>query len=96
MMYDPYNNSRKFKPWAGEDCSYLHAYAAAPAHGLNFIVMAGMVILSIALQQLVAEDDDNQTTTRTTATTRHLNESKRAEKAIHSKIIQVEDKVSLS
>jgi hypothetical protein len=48
---------RPFKPWGGEDCSYLHAYAAAPAHGLNLFVMLGMMAVSIALQQLVAEDD---------------------------------------
>eukprot|EP00981_Chlorochromonas_danica_P008064 scaffold1949_cov176-Ochromonas_danica.AAC.7 len=29
MMYSPYNNKREYKPWAGEDCSYLFPYAAA-------------------------------------------------------------------
>jgi hypothetical protein len=29
MMYSPYNNSREFKPWDGEDCSYLHPYAGS-------------------------------------------------------------------
>lgn len=27
MMYSPYNNTREFKPWGGEDCSYLFPYA---------------------------------------------------------------------
>ncbi len=29
MMYSPYNNTRPYKPWAGEDCSYLFAYEKA-------------------------------------------------------------------
>ena len=28
MMYSPYNNTRPYHPWAGEDCSYLFAYSA--------------------------------------------------------------------
>lgn len=27
MMFSPYNNTRDFKPWGGEDCSYLFPYA---------------------------------------------------------------------
>ena len=27
MMYSPYNNTRAYHPWDGEDCSYLFAYA---------------------------------------------------------------------
>jgi len=26
MMYSPYNNTREYHPWEGEDCSYLWAY----------------------------------------------------------------------
>eukprot|EP01038_Epipyxis_sp_PR26KG_P011787 gene11787-15773_t len=26
MMYSPYNNTREFKPWGGEDCSYIFPY----------------------------------------------------------------------
>jgi hypothetical protein len=29
MIYSPYNNAREYRPWGGEDCSYLFAYAAA-------------------------------------------------------------------
>lgn len=29
MMFSPYNNSRTYKPWDGEDCSYIFAYASA-------------------------------------------------------------------
>ena len=29
MRYSPYNNTREFFPWMGEDCSYLFAYAGA-------------------------------------------------------------------
>ena len=31
MMYSPYNNTRPFHPWGGDDCSFLFAYAAAHA-----------------------------------------------------------------
>ncbi len=34
MMYSPYNNTREYFPWAGEDCSYLFAYEA----GNRFLV----------------------------------------------------------
>lgn len=30
MMYSPYENWRPFKAWGGEDCSYMHPYAAGP------------------------------------------------------------------
>jgi len=29
MMYSPYNNTREYHPWDGEDCSYIFAYAGA-------------------------------------------------------------------
>ena len=29
MMYSPYNNTREYQPWDGEDCSYIFAYAGA-------------------------------------------------------------------
>lgn len=29
MMYSPYNNTRAYHPWGGEDCSFLFPYAAA-------------------------------------------------------------------
>jgi hypothetical protein len=67
---------RPFKPWGGEDCSYLHAYAAASAHGLNLFVMIGMMALSIALQQLVAEDDPNPGTGIDTELKTHLPEER--------------------
>ncbi len=28
MMYSPYNNTREYKPWGGDDCSFLFPYAA--------------------------------------------------------------------
>jgi hypothetical protein len=28
MMYNPYNSTQEYHPWAGEDCSYLPAYSA--------------------------------------------------------------------
>jgi hypothetical protein len=29
MMFSPYNNTRPYHPWGGEDCSYLFAYASS-------------------------------------------------------------------
>merc|ERR1719329_1870712 len=29
MTYSPYLNTREFKRWGGEDCSYLHPYSGA-------------------------------------------------------------------
>lgn len=42
MMYSPYNNTREYYPWAGEDCSYLMPYAAASGtHTVGtFLVLA--------------------------------------------------------
>jgi hypothetical protein len=48
MMYSPYNNTREYFPWGGEDCSYLFAYAGsdrACVQPLFFVVV--LVILSI-------------------------------------------------
>ena len=41
-MYSPYNNTREYYPWAGEDCSYLMPYAAASGtHTVGtFLVLA--------------------------------------------------------
>jgi hypothetical protein len=34
MMFSPYLNTREFKPWDGEDCSYLFPYAAGELSSL--------------------------------------------------------------
>ncbi|RYY89740.1 hypothetical protein EON63_00150 [archaeon] len=49
MMYSPYLNTREFKPWDGEDCSYLFPYAAG-MRGLHvaswmYVVMVGVAIV---------------------------------------------------
>ena len=58
MMYSPYNNTRKYFPWDGEDCSYLAAYCAACAlnkTSILFLALCLLVTLSLALNQ----DDDS-------------------------------------
>ena len=48
MMYSPYMNTREFKPWAGEDCSYIHPYAAAARRfDLNFIWGIVLIVSTI-------------------------------------------------
>jgi hypothetical protein len=37
MMYSPYNNTREFHPWGGDDCSYLHAYSGSPRQLYTFV-----------------------------------------------------------
>jgi len=64
MMYSPYNNSRAFQPWGGEDCSYLFAYAAATRRLSmdNIVTVALVALLTLFLiQQQLEEkpiDDD--------------------------------------
>ena len=45
MMYSPYNNSRPYFPWGGEDCSYLFPYAAAYSIDLNLQVITISMII---------------------------------------------------
>jgi hypothetical protein len=50
MMYSPYNNTREYHPWDGEDCSYIFPYAAAGRlFGVNmreFMLFALICILA--------------------------------------------------
>ena len=32
MMFNPFNSSQPFSPWAGDDCSFLPAYSGATRH----------------------------------------------------------------
>jgi len=48
MMYSPFENTRPFFPWAGEDCSYLFAYAAAPSSA-TWVWSAVFTLLCCAL-----------------------------------------------
>lgn len=54
MMYSPYNNTRAYVPWGGEDCSYLMAYAAAPLgpYALRWWVFAVVLVLVVHLTLL--------------------------------------------
>eukprot|EP00602_Paraphysomonas_sp_CaronLab_P006179 CAMPEP_0185022774 /NCGR_PEP_ID=MMETSP1103-20130426/5476_1 /TAXON_ID=36769 /ORGANISM="Paraphysomonas bandaiensis, Strain Caron Lab Isolate" /LENGTH=939 /DNA_ID=CAMNT_0027554999 /DNA_START=122 /DNA_END=2940 /DNA_ORIENTATION=- len=59
MMYDPYNNSREYKPWGGEDCSYLFAYAAGPkSHSVNVYLLVFVVAFSVVAQYYVTEESE--------------------------------------
>lgn len=50
MMYSPYNSSLEFHPWAGEDCSFLHAYSSAFCYRYSFTAnIFVLVLLAIAL-----------------------------------------------
>jgi hypothetical protein len=61
MMYDPYNNSREYKPWDGEDCSYLFAYAAAPRalRACSLWWAMGAAACVVVLQQFMTEDPNH-------------------------------------
>lgn len=51
MMYSPYENYKEFHPWGGEDCSYLHAYAAAPSvmrSGFSVVLLL-VLLVTVAL-----------------------------------------------
>lgn len=43
MMYSPYNNSREYHPWQGEDCSFLLAYCAACRRAAVFRTLVPIV-----------------------------------------------------
>ena len=59
MMYDPYNNSREFKPWGGEDCSYLHPYAAASTVKMTYELM-GVMLLGAMISQLMSAMSESE------------------------------------
>lgn len=63
MMYDPYNNSREFKPWGGEDCSYLHPYASASTVKMTYQLM-GVMLLGATISQLMAAMSEPEETKR--------------------------------
>ena len=40
--------TRVFKPWEGEDCSWMWAYQAAPRHAASFNIWISVVVAIIA------------------------------------------------
>lgn len=68
MMYSPYNNTRAFVPWQGEDCSFLHPYEAGFRSGRVFseVVATVEIVLMIAIVALILawsreeRDDDHR------------------------------------
>ncbi len=51
MMYSPYNNTREYHPWDGEDCSYIFAYEGGlRSFSMNmqawyWVLLVAMVVL---------------------------------------------------
>lgn len=45
MVYNPYNNSRNYRPWGGEDCSFIWPFQSAPRP----IRLLGIVYLVVIL-----------------------------------------------
>jgi len=49
MMYSPYNNTRTFHPWEGEDCSFLWAYCAGGrSHPGSWAWVIGAIVAVVA------------------------------------------------
>lgn len=52
MVYNPYNNSRNYRPWGGEDCSFIWPFQAAPRPlrllGLVYVVSVVLVTMALA------------------------------------------------
>ncbi|KAJ1438370.1 hypothetical protein B484DRAFT_211406 [Ochromonadaceae sp. CCMP2298] len=53
MMYSPYNNTREYKPWGGEDCSYLFPYSAG-SNAAGPTSLLWLLVAFVALQLLLA------------------------------------------
>eukprot|EP00605_Chrysophyceae_sp_TOSAG23-4_P000108 GSChrysophyteH1.ASY1.ANO1.118.1 assembled CDS len=50
MMYSPYNQTREYHPWGGEDCSWLYAYQGADKGVMsNSMYLASILIICISL-----------------------------------------------
>ena len=48
MMYSPYNNTREYYPWDGEDCSYIFIYSGALSrYSLEFFVIFLILLLCL-------------------------------------------------
>jgi hypothetical protein len=58
MMYSPYNNSRAYHPWGGEDCSYLMAYAGAGrTAAVNWIVVCYVWLATVLMVAYFSSSD---------------------------------------
>lgn len=55
-MYSPYNNERAYHPWAGDDCSFLFAYAAAFGDRRSLESMLLIVIMVFIVLLLLVKD----------------------------------------
>ena len=59
MMYSPYNNTREFEAWGGEDCSYILPYAAASrAYDVGIALVVAWLSICVFLFADVGFDDD--------------------------------------
>lgn len=58
MMHDPYNNTREYKLWGGEDCSYISAYAAGPKScSFSLVLCVAFILLTFLLQAVISNSD---------------------------------------
>jgi hypothetical protein len=49
-MYSPFNQTRKYHPWGGEDCSWIYAYQGAGKNILsNSMYLASLLVLGVSL-----------------------------------------------
>ncbi|CAM9413372.1 unnamed protein product [Chrysoparadoxa australica] len=44
MIFNPYVNTREWRPWGGEDCSFLPAFAAAPTSFSGAVLCLNLVL----------------------------------------------------
>lgn len=49
MVYSPYNNTRNYRPWGGEDCSYIWPYQAASSFRLPRLWQSSQLFLWMLL-----------------------------------------------
>ena len=64
MMYNPFNNTQEYRPWEGEDCSYMWAYSAAQPQQQfirNFYCsMIITILVAVLIMTASIEDNDNE------------------------------------
>jgi hypothetical protein len=50
MMYSPYNQTREYHPWGGEDCSWIYAYQGAEKSIVgNSLMLASLLVFVLSL-----------------------------------------------
>lgn len=75
MVYNPYNNSRNYRPWGGEDCSYIWPFQSAPKpiRLFGYLYLALMVVVTMMLAGALAAPCDTRIDERCHDTNNCLN-----------------------